>query len=72
MHLCEFGCVLARLWEGSGLQGSGLGVSHVMLLGEVVWKCRSWATVVPQTSEKDPVVSVERIRKDPGNLGRTP
>ena len=35
------------LGEGSGLQGSGLGVSYVMFLGELVWECRSRATVVP-------------------------
>ena len=38
---------LSWLGEGSGLQGSGFGISHVMFLGELVWECRSWATVVP-------------------------
>ena len=26
---------------------SRLGISHIVFLGEVVWECRSWATVVP-------------------------
>ena len=62
MWLC-----LSWLGEGSGLLGLRLGVSHVMFLGELVWECRSRATVVPQTSGKDPVESLERTRKDSGS-----
>ena len=36
VHLCNFGCALAGLWEGFGMQGSGFGVSHVVFLEEVV------------------------------------
>ena len=35
------------LGEGSELLGLRLGVSHVLFLGELVWECRNWATVVP-------------------------
>ena len=47
VHPSGSGGVLAGLWEGSGLQGSGLGVSHVVFLVKVVWECKSWATIVP-------------------------
>ena len=36
VHLCGFGCTLAGLWEGSGLQGCRLNVSHAVFLEEVV------------------------------------
>ena len=47
VHPCGFGGVLVGLWKRSGLQGSGLDVSYVVFLGEVLWEYRSWATVVP-------------------------
>ena len=46
VHLGVWRGILARFWEGFRLQGFGLGDSHVMFLGEVVWECRSWATIV--------------------------
>ena len=47
VHFYDFGGAKLGCGKESGLPGSGFDVSYVVFLGELVYRCRNWATIVP-------------------------